>query len=535
MRERPARSRAIARLARPRESARAIHAPFRAIALGTVSAPRTRMLTRVLFVCSAFALVVGCSSNDTAGVPSEPVASSSSAITTTDVLSRAEQWVNAKLLYCQSPNHAHDYDTACSSTCTREDNADWDPYRSDCSGFVSWSWGLPAPGRVTGQFAPADTTVSHAIQGTDLQPGDALNYPADHIILFVKWITQNTEAQFYEEPGCSANPPYAHSFTSNVTINGESVHVDYEGMTFTAIRYNDIQPPNAAPTGYLDSASCTDITGWSQDPDAKTTALSVTLTFDAPTGKAGSGTIKAEANIDRADLCTPLGSCNHGYDVATPVGLRDGMQHSVYAYGEDAEDSSLQLLTNAPMNFTCAPPAIPAGVKRHVINPASMTAWQFDPVLDVAHEPAAAVNAVPSGADLPVSPTVVIADDGSPSVWVIDGAARRHVIDPASMTAWQFAATTWPAAKIDAIAQGLDWPAAPFVMEGTNDPAVYVMDETADSATGDGGAPSGSDGGTSGDTPSSSSGGCNVSGASNGVSGAWLAIAFALLAVRRRK
>jgi MYXO-CTERM domain-containing protein len=40
-----------------------------------------------------------------------------------------------------------------------------------------------------------------------------------------------------EEPGCSASTPYAHAFTSNLEISGDQVTVDYEGMTFTSIRY----------------------------------------------------------------------------------------------------------------------------------------------------------------------------------------------------------------------------------------------------------------------------------------------------------
>jgi hypothetical protein len=496
------------------------------------------MLRRVLVGSSAL-LAVACSSTPENPQAGEPVASSSSDITTTDVLSRAEQWVSAKLLYCQSPNHAHDYDTSCSSTCTRQDNAQWDPYRSDCSGFVSWSWGLPAPGRVTGQFAPADNTVSHAINGIDLEPGDALNYPADHIILFVKWITKGSEAEFYEEPGCSSSIPYAHSFTSSVTISGSTVHVAYEGMTFTAIRYNGIQPPNAAPTGYLDSATCDTIAGWTQDPDAPTSALTVDLTFDAPTGKTGSGTLKRTANVYRSDLCTPLGSCSHGYSLATPLGLQDGTAHTVYAYGTDTSDSSLQLLTNAPKSFTCQPPKIPQGIKRHVINPASMTSWQFDGLLDVAKEPLAAVQSITDGPDLPAAPTVVISDDGSPSVWVVDTTqdntqVRRHVINPTSMSQWGFAATTWAAAKVNAIPQGLDWPASPFVLQGVTAPGIYVIDETPPAPGSDAGAGnndgSGNDGNGNGDN--GGGGGCNTSGTS--ADGAWI-FALAGLVISRRK
>jgi uncharacterized membrane protein YgcG len=190
--------------------------------------------------------------NEGEGLPGERTGTTSAAITSDDAISRAEQWVTAKLLYCQSANGQPDYDTSCSSTCTRQSNPQWDPYRSDCSGFVSWAWGLPAPGLVTSEFAPFGTTASTTIQATDLQPGDACNLNAGgHIVLFEKWVTPGTSALFMEEPGCSANPPYAHEFQSDVTLSGVNITIAYEGETFTAIRYNQIteSPADAgAPT-----------------------------------------------------------------------------------------------------------------------------------------------------------------------------------------------------------------------------------------------------------------------------------------------
>jgi hypothetical protein len=182
------------------------------------------------------------------------------ALSRTNAVDRAMQWVNAKLKYCQSANHQHDYDSACSSVCSRENNAAWDPYRSDCSGLVSWAWGLPAPGRITTQFAPFNTQVSHTIPGEALMPGDALN-SSDHIFLFKQWTNPGHAAVFMEEPGCSSSTPYAHEFTSNVSINGDQVYVSWEGKTFTAIRYDGIsstssggggggsQPPPSAKKG----------------------------------------------------------------------------------------------------------------------------------------------------------------------------------------------------------------------------------------------------------------------------------------------
>lgn len=201
------------------------------------------------------ALLLACSSEGGGEVHENDPAFAESTGTSTEALTTvtrsqsialAQQWVTAKLQYCQAANGAHDYDTACSSVCHRESNVAWDPYRSDCSGFISWAWELPAPGRVTSTFAPFDTTVSKTVSCTDLKPGDAANKNAGgHIVLFEKWITPGEKAVFLEEPGCSSATPYAHEFTSAVACDGVNISIDYEGETFTAIRYVNIvdDPP----------------------------------------------------------------------------------------------------------------------------------------------------------------------------------------------------------------------------------------------------------------------------------------------------
>jgi uncharacterized membrane protein YgcG len=178
----------------------------------------------------------------------EDTGSSAAAITGSTIVSRGMEWVDAKLHYCQAAHGAVDYDSSCwawegsSHRCERTSNAAWNAYRSDCSGFVTFAWGLPAVGDggyVTGEFAPYGTSFSHTIPGSDLQPGDALNKtPDDHIILFKEWVSVGHSAVFMEEPGCSSSQPYAHEFTSNVSINGDKVYVSYEGATFYAIRFN---------------------------------------------------------------------------------------------------------------------------------------------------------------------------------------------------------------------------------------------------------------------------------------------------------
>ena len=150
-------------------------------------------------------------------------------------VARAMMWVDAKLHYCQAPNHGTDYDADCPMTCEREINADWDPYRSDCSGLVSWAWMLPSPGRTTDDFAPYKTDLTHVIASNELRAGDAVNND-HHIMLFVAWKSP-TEATFIDEPGCSSATPYAKQFDAAVTFSGNTIDVTSHG-SYTAIRYD---------------------------------------------------------------------------------------------------------------------------------------------------------------------------------------------------------------------------------------------------------------------------------------------------------
>jgi hypothetical protein len=503
---------------------------------------------------AAFGLVACSSTPETApaGLAEDQVGQSQEAILTSDVLSRAGEWVDAKLKYCQAPNGGRDYDSACSTYCSRQKDPQWDPYRSDCSGFVSWAWGLPSPGRVTGQFAPFVNDITKAIPAIELQPGDAVNNN-EHIMLFKEWVTKGSVATFLEEPGCSSSTPYAHAFTSNVTISGNTIHVAWNGMTFTAIHYGQLE---AAPalTGNLDTATCTDLTGWAQDPAKATAAISVTLTFDATLGKAGAPVRVVPANVDRKDLCGPLGSCNHGFTTPMPLGLQDGKAHTLYAYATDPTGS--QLLAQAPKKMTCAMPAIPKGVKRWVTDGTALDAWKLDATLDVLKVDQAAADAVPKGADLPAKPSAVIADDGSsPAVWVVDGTTRRHVKDAAALAAWHLVPVKTKAATINALTQGPDFPAAPFAFIGSGGPEVFVMDvdpATPPSpgdvgGTGGGGTPVGNGGATGSGGPAGNGGGGVDAPAPAGSSGcalashgaapdaSWLALLGLAGLVRRRR
>ncbi len=223
----------------------------RRVRRGTGVAMCVRMKTarhlRLLAV-APFALAAAACSSTPGGDGSEGVGSDSDAIVGSTMVSRGMEWVNANLHYCQAAHGHVDYDKACwgwegpSHRCERESNAAWNAYRSDCSGFITYAWGIPAGGGggyVTSEFAPYGHSFSHTINGVDLRPGDALNKTPDgHIMLFKHWVTPGRSAVFMEEPGCSSSIPYAHEFTSAVSIHGDEVYVDYQRETFYAIRYN---------------------------------------------------------------------------------------------------------------------------------------------------------------------------------------------------------------------------------------------------------------------------------------------------------
>jgi hypothetical protein len=151
-------------------------------------------------------------------------------VVTASAIAAGRQWIDVKMPYCQAANNA--YDSTCGRTCRRTgaaNTAQWNRYRSDCSGFVSWSWNLPAPGQTTATLP----SVSRYIPAVDLQPGDALDRPGHHVVMFERWANSaKTSAVIMEEPRCG-------QVAKEITISfraGSSPGVHWEGGTFFAMR-----------------------------------------------------------------------------------------------------------------------------------------------------------------------------------------------------------------------------------------------------------------------------------------------------------
>ena len=117
------------------------------------------------------------------------------------------------------------------------------------------------------------------------------------------------------------------------------------------------------PVGYLDSAACEAIVGWAHDPDEPAVGIAVHVYLGGPAGSGAPG-VPITANVYRDDLCTAIGSCEHGYVLAPPLSLLDGAAHAIHAYGINTGEGGNPELGNSPRVLQCAPTA--SGVLRRV-------------------------------------------------------------------------------------------------------------------------------------------------------------------------
>jgi GH25 family lysozyme M1 (1,4-beta-N-acetylmuramidase) len=237
---------------------------------------------------------------------------------------------------------------------------------------------------------------------------------------------------------------------------------------------------NAPPQGWLDEVSCDRIGGWAQDPDTKTTAIDVHLYFDGPAGDPKATARASHANVNRPDLCTAIGSCEHGYEMAPPLSLFDGKPHEVHAYAIDSSGKGPNPeLEGSPKTLTCARPKLPEGVRRWVPNPTVLAAWKLDPFMDMVTFDQATIDAIDKGRDVPDAPALISTDDPALGVMLVDGNYHRHVQDPASMDAWRFSfadVKKASAADFAKLAESLPWRERPFLAKGDG-PEVYLLDD----------------------------------------------------------
>lgn len=234
----------------------------------------------------------------------------------------------------------------------------------------------------------------------------------------------------------------------------------------------------ADPVGALEAADCVGVRGWAQDPDQPVVAIDVHVYFNGPPGDPAGTGIPVTAKEQRDDLCMVLGSCEHGYLLELPLGVRDGVAHNVWVYGIDLEQVNNPLL-GGPIEVSCPAPPIVGGVKRWITAPEVLTAWQFSTFVDLLRVADVDVDAVPESDPWPAAPMLATSAAGDGVLWMIDGETRREVPEDVA-TAWRFApetATLMTIAQLDAMPQGPDLRVRPFLVQGATMPAVYLLDE----------------------------------------------------------
>jgi MYXO-CTERM domain-containing protein len=306
-----------------------------------------------------------------------------------------------------------------------------------------------------------------------------------------------------------------------------------------------VVPTNAAPLGTLESADCDSLTGFAHDPDAPTSAIEAHLYFGGPAGDPAAVGVPTLANLYSEALCDSLGSCEHAFELRSPLSLHDSEPHAVHAYAIDSAGGDNAELANAPLGFTCEP-NVPAGIRRQLKDAASFEAWKFSPFLDVLTIDEDTLSGIDEGPALPAAPILAKADDGTPEVWLVDGEYRRHVTDPNVMATWSFAPASveiWDSEELYALLEGANVRPRPVVVSaGTpaGAPAMYLIDDDPSdvNASGGAGAGGGAGGGTGGNAANDDDDGCScrAAGAEGDSSRAFVLLAaIAAFAVRRRR
>lgn len=125
------------------------------------------------------------------------------------------------------------------------------------------------------------------------------------------------------------------------------------------------------PSGSHDTSSCSVSAGWTCDPDNYNTSLQVHF-YDGPSSGGVTKFLGATtANLTREAAVGAVcgGNVNHGFSFSTPDSIKDGQNHSIYAYYIDIDASGQvtgnnSTLTGSPKTINCDPPAqsIPAPI-----------------------------------------------------------------------------------------------------------------------------------------------------------------------------
>lgn len=105
------------------------------------------------------------------------------------------------------------------------------------------------------------------------------------------------------------------------------------------------------PEGNLGYVNCSKIEGWAWDKDTPNNPIQVHLYKDASQGDNAQFVMSLTANVHRPDLKNVTNdNLNHGFSIQTPVSLKDGKNHKIYAYGIDVSTDKKITKNNKLLN-----------------------------------------------------------------------------------------------------------------------------------------------------------------------------------------
>jgi MYXO-CTERM domain-containing protein len=293
-----------------------------------------------------------------------------------------------------------------------------------------------------------------------------------------------------------------------------------------------VGPPPVPAAGALESVTCEGMVGFAQSPATPDDPIDVRFTFDGAAGEPDVVGYPFLADLERDDLCTTLGSCNHAFDVPPPLSLFDGLEHQVHAYASDGSSTAPELGTS-PQAFTCTF-AIPNGVRRKIRDLDSANAWRFSPFWDEIAVSDGIIESVDEGGALPEAPRLVASDAEPEVLFVIDGDKRRAVGSPAIARAWDLDARyaeLLSAADLAAFPQGADLGPRPYVLRSAAG-ELWLVDAPPGQAPGGGGG-EGAGGGNAADDDGGD--GCSCRTATSTATAGYGLLALALVASLRRR
>jgi hypothetical protein len=238
---------------------------------------------------------------------------------------------------------------SCSSTSTSPKYEGWADNAS-CTGINGWAADLNRPG-VSIQVSLWFNGIEIASAAANLSRPDVGAALGDNGL-----------------HGYTLNPPanYRDGVARTYSVHFESSSTTLSGGS--AIQLTCSTAPSYA--GYLDSASCSGISGWA----ANRSALSQSIAVDLVQGSTILLTVLAD--LSRPDVGAYLGDNGlHGFSFATPAGLRDGAAHILNL----RYSGTTQSIGNSPLTLQCsaAPAAIYAG-NLDVAGCTSIEGWAAD-------------------------------------------------------------------------------------------------------------------------------------------------------------